>query len=107
MTVQATSIKAYYDERTQRTFATQREFICYVVENATHPSLTDISRITKLRINTVTGRVNELEQDGRIHKESTKIDPFTKKEVNWYAPGPGKDYDPNKPKKSKAKKVIE
>lgn len=107
MTVQATSIKAYYDEYSQRAFATQREFIYYVVEKATHPSLTDISRITKLTINTVTGRVNELEQEGRIHKESTKIDPFTRKEVNWYAPGPGKDYDPNKSKKSKSKKVTE
>ena len=101
MTVQSTSIKAYYDDASQRAFATQREFIYYVVQTAKHPSLTDISRLTKLRINAVTGRVNELEQEGRIHKESTKIDPFSKKEVNWYAPGPGKDYDPNKPRKSK------
>lgn len=93
MTVQQTSMKAYHDSISQRSFATQREFICYVVENATHPSLSDISRITKLRINAVTGRVNELEKMGRIHKESTKIDPFTKKEVNWYAPGPGRDVE--------------
>lgn len=107
MTVQSTSIKAYYDENSQHCFATQREFIYYVVQTARHPSLADITRLTKLKINAVTGRVNELEQEGRIHKESTKIDPFTHKEVNWYAPGPGKDYDPNKPKKSKTKKVTE
>lgn len=90
MTVQETSIKAYYDSASQRVFATQREFIYYVVENAKHPSLSDVARMTNIKINAVTGRMNELEKQGRIHKAGQKKDPFTGQTVNYYEPGDGK-----------------
>lgn len=88
MTVQETSIECYYDADSQSKFESQRELIYFVVKNAKHPSMNDVQRITKLGINTVSGRMNELEKKGLIHKEATKIDAITKKRVNWYAVGP-------------------
>ena len=85
MTVTDTSREAYHlnEER----FDTLREMVLYIVANAHHPSASDISRIGNLRINTVTGRLNELEKDNLIHKVEKKIDPFTGNRVYYYAVG--------------------
>lgn len=85
MTVEETSLDAYYDK--EEHFATLREKVLYIVTNATHPSAADVSRLTDLKINTVTGRLNELEKANLIHKAGRKIDPFTGCTVNYYAPG--------------------
>lgn len=85
MTVEVTSLMAYHDAESQAMFKSVREYIYYIVENAQHPSSSDIARIGGISRTTVTGRLRELEEDGRIRKVTTKIDPFTKKAVYWYA----------------------
>lgn len=85
MTAADTSVMAYYNEDLQKKFSTQRELVFYIVSKATHPSSSDIARISNLKINAVTGRLNELEKEGRIRKaKEKKIDPFTHQKVNWY-----------------------
>lgn len=86
MTVQSTPNKPYYDEDSQRAFATQREFICNLIQNFNKPSIADIRRCTRLKKNQVYYTVREMEKAGCIHKGGIKIDPYTKRKVNWYAP---------------------
>lgn len=82
MTVQSTSIEAYYCQ--QERFETQRETVYYIVKNAMHPSASDVARLSNLKINAVTGRLNKLEQDGLIRKAGKKMDPHTKMNVYYY-----------------------
>lgn len=90
MTAADTSIQTYYNEDLQKRFATQRELVFYIVSQAHHPSAADIARISNLKINAVTGRLNELEKAGLICKaETKKVDPFTHQTVNWYAVAKG------------------
>lgn len=84
MTVETTSIKAYHETTTER--QRQREIIYNFVSLAKHPSNADITRFTGLPRASVCGRLRELELDGRICKAGTKLDPFTRKTVKWYAP---------------------
>ena len=82
MTADILSIQAYQETASKR--ASQREIIVKAVALAMHPSSSDIARFTHLPRTSVTGRLKELEEDGRIIKAGTKIDPWTKKTVNWY-----------------------
>lgn len=89
MTVTDTSIESYYDAESQSHFETQRDWILHCIKNAYRPSISDISRISKVAKSSVTGRLNELEKEGLIHKADKKKDPFTGKTVYWYAIGKG------------------
>jgi len=80
--IDALSIQAYHETVSKRQI--QRDLILSVIDNATHPSSSDIARLTKLPRTSVTGRLKELENEGIICKKNTKIDPWTKKTVNWY-----------------------
>jgi len=82
--IESTSMKAYIETVDER--KAQIELVFQAVCLARHPSSSDISRFTHLQRTSVCGRLRQLEQDGRIYKAGTKIDPFTKKTVNWYAP---------------------
>lgn len=85
MTVQDTSIMAYHN--LQDEFKSKKEWVYYCVANTYKPSSTDIMNVSKLTRNCVTGRLNELEKEGRIHKAGKKMDPFTKQMVNFYQVG--------------------
>lgn len=63
----------------------QAQIIYETIRQATHPSSADLERLTGIQRTSVTGRLKELEESGRIRKADTKIDPFTKRRVNWYA----------------------
>lgn len=78
------SITAYHEMGSKK--QEQAEIVYEIVCRATHPSSSDIARLSNLPRTSVTGRLKELEEAGRIYKANTKIDPFTKKKVNWYAP---------------------
>lgn len=82
MTVDINSIIAYHDTVGERDC--KRTIILETVRKATHPSSSDIVRLTGIQRTSVTGRLRELEEDGLIMKAGTKIDPFTKMRVNWY-----------------------
>ena len=83
MTVDINSIQAYHETVKERD--SKRAIILETVRNATHPSSSDIVRLTGIQRTSVTGRLKELEEDGLIRKGATsKIDPFTKKKVHWY-----------------------
>lgn len=62
----------------------QRTLVFDTIRQARHPSSADVARLTGLPRTSVCGRIRELEKDGLIYKASTKIDPFTKKTVNYY-----------------------
>jgi len=80
-----TSLKAYSETIPER--SEQREIIFNIICQATHPSSSDIARLSGIQRTSVCGRLKELENEGRIHKAKKKIDPWTKKTVYWYAPG--------------------
>ena len=82
--IEATSIQAYRELGSSED--SQMELVYKAVCLAKHPSSADLVRFTKLQRTSVCGRLRKLEQNGRIYKAGTKIDPFTKKTVNWYAP---------------------
>lgn len=81
--IESTSIKAYHETVSER--QAQREIVFEAVRFAKHPCNADIVRITKIPRASVCGRLRELELDGRIYEAGTKIDPFTRKTVKWYA----------------------
>jgi len=62
----------------------QRMLVFDTIRQARHPSSADVARLTGLPRTSVCGRLRKLEQDGFIYKAGTKIDPFTKKTVNYY-----------------------
>lgn len=64
MTVDSNSIKAYYEDMDR--IESIREKIFYVIGVATHPSSSDIARLTNIQRTSVTGRLRELEEEGRI-----------------------------------------
>lgn len=82
MTVDALSIQAYRETASRR--QVQRDMVLQVIDQARHPSSSDIARLTGLQRTSVTGRLKELEDEGIIRKAGTKVDPWTKKTVNWY-----------------------
>ena len=82
--IEATSLKAYRETADER--QAQMEVVYQAVCLARHPSSSDIARFTRLQRTSVCGRLRQLEKNGRIFKAGTKLDPFTKKTVNWYAP---------------------
>lgn len=84
MTVDQNSIEAYYEDMER--LSTVRDKVYFVIQNATHPSSSDIARLLRTQRTTVTGRLKELEEEGLIYKASTKKDPWTHKTVHWYAP---------------------
>lgn len=83
MSVDPNSIDAYYE--TERMRDSIRLKVYETVRDATHPSSSDIVRLTGIQRTSVTGRLKELEEDGIIYKAGVKKDPFTKKRVNYYA----------------------
>lgn len=82
--IEATSMMAYRETENERT--AQMEIVYKAVCLAQHPSSSDIERFTRIQRTSVCGRLRQLEKDGRIYKAGTKIDPFTKKRVNYYKP---------------------
>ena len=82
MAVDINSIEAHHDVEESRD--TKRMVIYNTIKQARHPSSSDIVRLTGIRRESVTGRLKELEEDGLIRKADTKIDPFTKRKVNYY-----------------------
>ena len=84
MTVDRNSVDAYYEDLER--LESIKEKVYFVICNAKHPSSADIARIMKTERTTITGRLKELEEEGRIMKADTKKDPFTHKTVHWYAP---------------------
>ena len=62
----------------------QRTLVLSIIRQARHPSSADVARLSGLPRTSVCGRIRELEKDGLIYKANTKIDPFTKKTVNYY-----------------------
>ena len=84
MTATDTSIQAYIETEHQR--SAQAEVVYNMICEARHPSSSDIARLTGIERTSVCARIRKLEQDGRIYKASTKIDPWTKKTVYWYEP---------------------
>ena len=82
MTVDPLSIEAYSDMDSKR--ECQQAILLYVIKRATHPSSADLERITKINRASITGRLRELEDAGKIAKMGKKKDPFTKVTVNWY-----------------------
>lgn len=83
MTVDPNSIKAYHEDAER--LNPQRQIVLETIKNATHPSSADIVRLTGISRTSVCGRLKELENDGLIRKgDKPKIDPFTKKTVNYY-----------------------
>lgn len=83
MTVDVLSVQAYHSTASKR--QVQRDMVLQVIDQAMHPSSSDIARLTGLQRTSVTGRLKELEDEGIIRKAGTKVDPWTKKTVNWYA----------------------
>lgn len=92
MTVTDTSVQAYHD--LQERFASQKEWVLYCVANTYKPSSTDITNVSKLPRTSVTGRLNDLMKEGKIHKAGKKECPFTHCQVYYYAIGPGQGADP-------------
>ena len=68
---------------------TQKDAVYRTICKATRPSNADVARLLKIERASACGRIRKLEGEGMIHKAGTKIDPVTKKRVNWYAPGKG------------------
>ena len=83
MPVDRNSIRAYHEDEAR--LSTIREQVYFTIAHARHPSSSDLARLMDLQRTTITGRLKELEEDGLIYKAGTKIDPWTKKTVNWYA----------------------
>lgn len=85
--IQDTSLDAYKETKDERDFLRERiyELVCCVVQ----PSSSDIARLGHIQRTSVTGRLRELEQDGRIYKAAKKKDEKTGKTVWWYAPCEG------------------
>lgn len=83
MTVDQNSITAYYEDMER--LDTIRDKVYYIIQNATHPSSSDIARMMKTERTTITGRLKELEEEELIYKAGKKKDPWTHKTVNWYA----------------------
>ena len=82
--IQDTSLDAYRDTKDERDYLRERiyDLVCHVVQ----PSSSDIARIGRMQRTSVTGRLRELEQEGRIYKAGKKKDEKTGKTVWWYAP---------------------
>lgn len=87
MTVADTSIQAYHD--LQEKFESQKEWVLYCVAHTYKPSSTDITNVSKLPRSSVTGRLNDLEKEGQIHKAGKKVCPFSHCMVYYYEVGPG------------------
>lgn len=81
--IDALSAEAYDSIRTTK--ARQQAELLSVIAMARHPSSADLERFTGIQRTSVTGRLRELELDGRIRKAGTKRDPFTGRTVHWYA----------------------
>ena len=82
--IQDTSLDAYKETDVEREFMRDRiyDLVCCVVT----PSSSDIARIGRFQRTSVTGRLRELEEEGKIYKAGKKKDEKTGKTVNWYAP---------------------
>lgn len=77
-----TSLDAYIDTKDLRSLQAQR--IYETISRTVYPSSSDIARITGMQRTSVTGRLRELEQAGRIIKAGKKKDPVTQKSVYYY-----------------------
>ena len=82
MTVDHCSIESYHS--LGATEDTQMALVLETVRQARHPSGRDIARLAGIERSSATARLNKLEKDGLIAKMGVKVDPFTKKTVNWY-----------------------
>lgn len=84
MTVAQTSLLAYYTLDPAK-MQTVRDRILYTIDKAKMPSNADLERLTGIRLSSVCGRVNELCNEGLIELGGTKLDPFTRKTVQWWS----------------------
>lgn len=83
MTVATTSLYAYISLDPQE-LATVRDRILATIERARMPSNADLERLAGIRLSSVCGRVNELAKEGLVEAGGIKLDPFTKRPVQWW-----------------------
>ncbi len=84
MTVAQTSLLAYFSIDPMK-MQTVRDRILLTISQARRPSNADLERLAGVRLSSVCGRVNELAKAGFIEPGGTKLDPFTRKTVQWWA----------------------
>lgn len=84
MTVAQTSLLAYFSIDPMK-MQTVRDRILLTISQARRPSNADFERLAGVRLSSVCGRVNELAKAGLIEPGGTKLDPFTRKTVQWWA----------------------
>jgi Mn-dependent DtxR family transcriptional regulator len=84
--IQQTSIQSYQQTLQEPKTDTIRNTIYRLVNTHQNLSRNDIQRITKLPINTITGRVNELIEMGYITAAGTKKDRLTNRNVQILHP---------------------
>jgi len=79
MKIRDTSIDAY--QELQEHLDTHEKIVLQTIQKYPRVSDNEIQRITKLRINDITGRRNELEKQGKIKAVGKKTDRLTNRRV--------------------------
>jgi len=82
MMVSDTSIDAYYADFDR--LVSIKEQVFEIIGEARHPSSRDIARFLNVERTTITGRIKELKDEGRITEGGKKRDPWTNHMVSWY-----------------------
>lgn len=70
--VQETSIECYHAIRDEGRLSKQQSAVMEVIRKGRDYSLQEISRLTGLAINAVSGRVNELKESGVLEQAETR-----------------------------------
>lgn len=82
MTVRNTSIAAHRENQESGFNSSKRTLVFEFIFSNPGCSRSDIERGVDMKINCVTGRVNELLAIGHIHENGCKHDPITGRSVN-------------------------
>lgn len=84
MTVEQTSIEAYYAHKASGKMSAQAQKVLDAIIQLPLPSNADIGKAIGIPNSTVSARTNELKSQGKIRKAGKKRDPITGTTVGWW-----------------------